>query len=440
MSIHSSSVSTRAEPLRVALEDIQSAAKNYAKGHRQYVSEENRDILRLVCKEFYEYYKTHREDLDRPLKRRFNNQPMSLPSGGMLRTSLQDPSGANALAIHMARSLQPLHALRVIRISHFLRPGPKHDDGIYLCTAAALAYCWHWHLISSLIEVQRRLTGVTTTQMLNLLMVSFIQRGRRPTRLNMLDLFREAGVSPNQTTHDLLDILAPIESVRAAPSGLNNLSGEPPDQVPEDKNTQQGMRVQAYLPIEMTDSALRLIQLLDHIAGHFVDDTTPPARNLLRFRDCLVGLAKSVAFVRRKYERTTAKGTLLELPTDWFEKLFHYPNPRTTKGMLKQTQGLSHMELVDKAFDVLQQIERLMLALATQDLESLLSSKPLRKLKALLVRIRESCTTQKGGSGLIYQTRVIAKSGLADFRPPAPHPVPEGRLERFQSNLRREQG
>ena len=126
----------------------------------------------------------------------------SVPMLDSLLDRLRDPSQVRDLAVKLAETSAPHHAMRLIDIVGTL--GTKLKQNTYEGVAHQYAQKREWFLVLSLVAMGLRWTGRTTTRLLNWKTRALIETSRFGLLDGVLEQFGNAGLKPNARTFQLL--------------------------------------------------------------------------------------------------------------------------------------------------------------------------------------------------------------------------------------------
>ncbi|OCH90558.1 hypothetical protein OBBRIDRAFT_594610 [Obba rivulosa] len=140
------------------------------------------------------------------------------PDGDDLLVWITNHSRRRSLVVRMLddRLAQPVLALHLLYMAD--RLANDTDDDLYHFITFNFVWRRRWAWIPGLIQVQIELTGRTTVEMLNWLIISFIRRKERKAPNEILQLFHDAGLKPTPRTHKLLAELSKIPHNGESPS------------------------------------------------------------------------------------------------------------------------------------------------------------------------------------------------------------------------------
>ncbi|OCH90535.1 hypothetical protein OBBRIDRAFT_803912 [Obba rivulosa] len=116
---------------------------------------------------------------------------------------LLDERGMSHLSALLIEHDYPLHALHAAAVGFIqARHSPRHR--IWQTLASRLLARRHWAWIPALVKLEVELMGQTTATSLNWLATACIETGVHQTAVQVLDMFREAKLRPNECTYKLL--------------------------------------------------------------------------------------------------------------------------------------------------------------------------------------------------------------------------------------------
>ncbi|EMD31144.1 hypothetical protein CERSUDRAFT_120107 [Gelatoporia subvermispora B] len=143
------------------------------------------------------------------------------PRGVDILFWLTNPSRRRSLVLRVLdeQSAAPVLVLHLLYMADRLTRDTDAD--LYHFVAFNLVSRKRWAWLAGLVRVQIELTGSTTVEMLNWMIVSFVRRKERMEPSEILQMFKYAELKPTSRTHKLLAELSKLPRATEAPTAGN---------------------------------------------------------------------------------------------------------------------------------------------------------------------------------------------------------------------------